>query len=32
VGTLTRDLVKTPDDELWPHLRQWVRPVHRPAG
>jgi protein required for attachment to host cells len=32
VGTLTRDLVNTPDDELWPHLRQWVRPVHRPAG
>ena len=32
VGTLAKDLVKTPDAELWPHLRAWVRPVHRPAG
>jgi protein required for attachment to host cells len=29
VGTLSKDLVKTPDDELWPHVREWVRPVHR---
>jgi protein required for attachment to host cells len=32
VGTLHKDLVKTPDDELWPHLRTWIRPVHRPAS
>jgi protein required for attachment to host cells len=29
VGTLGKDLVKVPDHELWPHLREWVRPVHR---
>ena len=29
VGTLQKDLVKTPDDELWPHVRHWVRPTHR---
>ncbi len=29
VGTLAKDLVKTPDDELWPHVRAWIRPVHR---
>lgn len=29
VGTLAKDLVKIPDTELWPHLRQWTRPVHR---
>lgn len=29
VGTLKKDLVKTPDDELWPHVRTWVRPAHR---
>ena len=28
-GTLRKDLVKTPDDALWPHVRDWVRPVHR---
>jgi protein required for attachment to host cells len=28
-GELPRDLVKTPDDALWPHLKEWVRPVHR---
>jgi protein required for attachment to host cells len=28
-GTLPKDLIKTPDDELWPHVREWVRPVHR---
>jgi protein required for attachment to host cells len=32
IGTLQKDLVKTPDDELWPHVREWLRPVHRPAG
>jgi protein required for attachment to host cells len=31
VGTLKKDLVKTPDDALWPHLRPWVRPVLRRA-
>lgn len=29
IGTLDKDLVKTPDHELWPHVREWVRPVHR---
>lgn len=29
VGALDKDLVKTPDHELGPHLRDWVRPVHR---
>lgn len=29
VGVAHKDLVKTPDDELWPHLREWVAPVHR---
>jgi protein required for attachment to host cells len=29
VGTLEKDLTKVPDHELWPHLREWVRPVHR---
>jgi len=29
IGTLEKDLVKTPDHELWPHVREWVRPVHR---
>ncbi len=29
IGTLEKDLFKTPDHELWPHLREWVRPVHR---
>jgi protein required for attachment to host cells len=29
IGTLGKDLVKTPDDELWPHVRHWVRPTHR---
>jgi protein required for attachment to host cells len=32
IGTLPKDLVNTPDDELWPHVREWVRPVHRAAN
>jgi hypothetical protein len=32
VGTLARDLIKTPDDELWPHVREWVRPTRRPRA
>jgi protein required for attachment to host cells len=28
-GELAKDLVKVPDHELWPHLKQWVRPVQR---
>lgn len=28
-GSLAKDLVKTPDHELLPHLKQWARPVHR---
>lgn len=31
-GTLKKDLVKVPDDELWPHVAHWVRPVHRATG
>jgi protein required for attachment to host cells len=31
IGTLQKDLVKTPDQDLWPHVREWVRPVHRQA-
>lgn len=29
VGTLAKDLLKTPDSELWPHVKEWVAPVHR---
>ena len=29
IGTLQKDLLKIPNDELWPHVRHWVRPVHR---
>lgn len=29
IGTLDKDLVKTPDHELWPHVRAWIRPTHR---
>ena len=29
VGKLAKDLVKVPDHELWQHLKEWVRPVHR---
>ena len=29
VGTLAKDLVKTPDHELQPHLHEWVHPVVR---
>jgi protein required for attachment to host cells len=32
VGTLEKDLVKTPDHELWSHVKDWVGPMHRPAG
>jgi protein required for attachment to host cells len=32
VGTLAKDLVKTPDGELWPHVREWVSPVRRPPA
>jgi protein required for attachment to host cells len=28
-GTLAKNLVGVPDHELQPHLKQWVRPVHR---
>ncbi len=31
IGTLAKDLVKTPDHELAPHLSEWVRPVERSA-
>ena len=29
MGSLAKDLVNTPDHELWSHLKEWVRPVHR---
>jgi protein required for attachment to host cells len=29
LGSLAKDLVKTPDHELWPHLKEWARPVRR---
>ncbi len=28
IGTLPKDLVHTPDNQLLPHLEDWVRPVH----
>ena len=30
IGSLEKDLVKTPDHELWPHVREWVGATHRP--
>jgi protein required for attachment to host cells len=32
VGTLEKDLVKTPDHELWPHLRPCIPLAPRVAG
>ncbi len=32
VGALEKDLVKTPDRELWPHVREWVSPARRPVA
>ncbi len=29
IGTLAKDLVKITDQDLWEHVRHWVRPVHR---
>ncbi len=31
IGTLIKDLTKVPDSELYPHLKEWVRPTHRAA-
>ena len=31
VGSLEKDLTKTPDHELWPHVREWVSPARRPG-
>lgn len=28
-GTLARDLTRVPDDELQPHLHEWILPPHR---
>lgn len=28
-GTLAKDLVNVPTDELWTHLKPWARAVHR---
>jgi len=32
IGRLGKDLVKTPDHELWPHLRAWVDVPQRVSG
>jgi protein required for attachment to host cells len=32
IGTLEKDLVKTPDHELWPHVRDWVSAGRRPSA
>ena len=32
IGALKKDLIKTPDDELGPHVANWTRPVHRAVG
>lgn len=29
VGSLEKDLVKTPDEDLRPHLQRWLPPLHR---
>lgn len=29
VGTLAKDLTKVPDNELYSHLKEWVRPTQR---
>lgn len=29
IGTLEKDLARVPDQDLWSHLHEWVRPVHR---
>lgn len=29
IGTLEKDLVKVRDQDLWEHVRHWVRPTHR---
>jgi protein required for attachment to host cells len=32
VGTLAKDLAKTPDADLLPHLRPWIEPNRRAAS
>ena len=32
IGTLPKDLVRTPDKDLWPHIGDWVKPLHRPVA
>jgi protein required for attachment to host cells len=32
IGTLEKDLVKTPDHEMAPHVQEWVGPARRRAG
>jgi len=29
LGTVAKDLVHVPDHDLQPHVKDWVRPVHR---
>ncbi|WP_298263621.1 host attachment protein [Acidocella sp.] len=29
IGKLDKDLAKISDHDLWPHVKHWVRPVHR---
>lgn len=31
VGTLAKDLTKVPDDALYSHLKEWIRPTQRPS-
>jgi protein required for attachment to host cells len=31
IGSLEKDLTKMSDHDLWPHIHEWVRPVHRAA-
>lgn len=31
IGTLEKDLVKTPDHEMWAHVREWVSTPRRPG-
>jgi protein required for attachment to host cells len=30
IGTLSKDLVHTPDKDLWAHVGDWVKPLHQP--
>lgn len=32
IGILAKDLVHTPDKDLWQHVGDWVKPLHRPSS